>query len=213
MSGKQGSMEKPINNSKGCGGVMRMAPVGLFLPKRDAFKLACECAALTHGHPSGYLSAGAFAYIIACIIEGSELETAVNHALEELEKHENHEECEAAIQKAIESANESIGPAEAIKTLGEGWVGEEALAISIYCALKHKDDFKAAVCLAVNHDGDSDSTGAITGNILGAYWGVAKIPKEWIEKVELANVLVQVADDLLNGYQDTDKWRERYPCY
>jgi ADP-ribosylglycohydrolase len=95
--------------------------------------------------------------------------------------------------------------------LGEGWVGEEAIAISIYCTLKYRDDFKKALCAAVNHDGDSDSTGAITGNILGAYLGINGIPGEWIAKVELADVIMRIADDLLLKFENTQEWRERYP--
>lgn len=58
-SGKMGSIEEPVNNSKGCGGVMRVAPVGLFLHKEPeyAFRIGAEIAAITHGHPTGYLSA------------------------------------------------------------------------------------------------------------------------------------------------------------
>lgn len=48
-----------------------------------------------------------------------------------------------------------------------GWVAEEALVISLYCAIVCQDDFDKAIVLAVNHSGDSDSTGAITGNIQG----------------------------------------------
>ncbi|MHB8280942.1 MAG: ADP-ribosylglycohydrolase family protein [Candidatus Humimicrobiaceae bacterium] len=56
------------------------------------FNMAAEFAALTHGHPSGYLSAGALAYIIASIIEGQDIETAIKNPLTELEGHDNHEE-------------------------------------------------------------------------------------------------------------------------
>jgi ADP-ribosylglycohydrolase len=196
-SGKMGTIEQPINNSKGCGGVMRVAPVGLFYSREKAFRIACECAALTHGHPSGYLSAGVLAHIIACIIEGLDIEEAVKDALKVLETYDGNEECSIAIRKAVELANGSEEPDTAIKLLGEGWVGEEAIAISIYCALKYKGNFKKALCAAVNHDGDSDTTGAITGNILGAYLGIDGIPGEWIAKVELADVIMQIADDLL----------------
>lgn len=88
-----------------------------------------------------------------------------------------------------------------ISKLGDGWVGEEALAISVYCTLKYKKDFKRALITAVNHNGDSDSTGAITGNILGAYLGIDAIPKEWARKVELKDEIIEVSDDLLSGYQ------------
>ena len=210
-SGQMGTIDKPINNSKGCGGVMRAAPVGLFCSRQNAFKIGAECGALTHGHPSGYLSAGVLAHMIACIIEGVHLEDAVSDSLAELLKYNGHEECYNLIRKAVELSQNDTEPQSALSTLGEGWVGDEAIAMAIYCALKQKTDFKKALILSVNHKGDSDSTGAITGNILGAYLGLEAIPADWFQQVELAEVLVQVADDLLTGYQDTEEWRNKYP--
>ncbi|MCR2823524.1 ADP-ribosylglycohydrolase family protein [Lederbergia panacisoli] len=210
---EQGSIEEPINNSKGCGGVMRVAPAGLFYRKERAFNMAAEFAAITHGHPSGYLSAGALAYLIAAIIEGQDIETAVTNTILELENHEHHHECSQILRKAVKLSKNDVTDIDAITELGEGWVGEEALAISVYCALKFREDFKKALIVAVNHNGDSDSTGAITGNILGAYLGIHKIPKNWIENVELKEVLMQVADDLLIEYnEDNINW-DRYPGY
>lgn len=212
-SGKRGTIDKPINNSKGCGGVMRVAPAGLFYPKDEVFEKAAEFAAITHGHPSGYLSAGALAYIIALIIEGEDIEAVVKAAIEKLKGYRGSEECLRSLNRALELSKSDISDIGAISQLGEGWVGEEALGIAVYCALKYRDDFKKALIVAVNHDGDSDSTGAITGNILGAYLGLSRIPAEWIEKVELKDVILQVADDLLNGYRDDKDWRMRYPAY
>ena len=63
---------------------------------------------------------------------------------------------------------------DAIHQLGAGWVAEETLAIAIYCSLKYSTDFKKAVTAAVNHEGDSDSTGAVTGNIVGTLRGNVK---------------------------------------
>jgi ADP-ribosylglycohydrolase len=211
LSRKQGTTKDPINNSKGCGGVMRVAPVGLFYPKENAFNMAVEFAALTHGHPSGYLSAGALAYIIASIIEGQDIETAVKNSINELEDHDSHEECIQSLKKALKLSKSSLSDISVIAQLGEGWVGEEALGISVYCTLKYKNDFKEALIAAVNHNGDSDSTGAITGNILGAYLGLKNIPTNWVSKVELIEVLTQIADDLLIGYQKGQGWQNRYP--
>lgn len=56
-----------------------------------------------------------------------------------------------------------------------------------------------AIRVAVNHGGDSDSTGAITGNILGAYLGLSQIPQKYIDNLELADVIMEIADDL---YED-----------
>lgn len=211
MSGKMGTMEEPLNNSKGCGGVMRTAPIGLVYKKEEAFKLGCESAAITHGHPSGYLSAGALSYIIAALIESLDLETAVIQASEECNKYPSSEECSELIEKAIHLAKSDNPDIQAIESLGEGWVGEEALAISIYCALKYQDDFEKAVITSVNHNGDSDSTGAITGNILGAYLGIIGIPQNWVREVELSQELKQLADDLVKTYENSEGWHQKYP--
>ena len=64
-------------------------------------------------------------------------------------------------------------------------MGEEALAIAVYCALRHPDDLPACLRAAVNHSGDSDSTGAIAGNILGARLGSGALPREWIDPLDV----------------------------
>jgi ADP-ribosylglycohydrolase len=212
-SDELGTIEAPINTSKGCGGIMRAAPAGLYYRRDDAFRMAAEFAALTHGHPSGYLSAGALAYLIDALIEGVDLETAVTKTMMMLKGYTGHEECLKKLQLAEQLSKMGTYDDEAIALLGQGWVGEEALAISVYCALKYQDDFRKAVQVAVNHDGDSDSTGAITGNILGLYRGLSEIPEDWIEKVELKEVLIQVADDLLTDDDEQNVDLERYPGY
>lgn len=128
-----------------------------------------------------------------------------------MERWNDHEECSQLLKDAHRLSKENRSDYEAIQTLGEGWLGEEALAISVYCALKYQDDFASALHAAVNYDGDSDSTGAITGNILGAYLGVDRIPTHWVEQVELGDVLIQIADDLLMGKMENQVDEERYP--
>lgn len=195
-SGIKGIIHDPINNSKGCGGVMRVAPIGLMFQCRQSFQIACECAAITHGHPSGYLSAGILACIISEILKGKDIEESVGYALLIAKEYKGHEECVDAINKALSLVPKDIDTKLAIKQIGEGWVGEEALAIAIYCAIKYKDEFESAIIASTNHDGDSDSTGAITGNILGAYLGVQSIPKKWVEKIELLDIMAEIAEDI-----------------
>lgn len=86
-----------------------------------------------------------------------------------------------------------------IGALGGGWVGEEALAIALYCAIRHFDNFEEAMIAAVNHGGDSDSTGAVTGNILGAGIGYDAIPQFFKDDLELHDVILHMADDLYCG--------------
>jgi len=193
-SGEVGTLEEPLNNSKGCGGVMRVAPISLLLHSEPekAFKLACDAAAITHGHPTGYLAAGAFAAIISEIMNGNSLIDSINHSSFILKAFPGHEETLNAINNAAKLADSDIASDIAITTLGEGWIAEEALAIALYCALK-EPDFKKAILMSVNHSGDSDSTGSICGNILGAIHGLESIPQEWTKNVELNEYIKTIA--------------------
>ena len=203
--------EMATNDSKGCGGVMRVAPVGMFAwheRNREAvfdtyFDMGCNLAGLTHGHPTGILTAGVFAVVILRILAGSSMAVAVHDTQKTLENHQKRfaehpavGETGLAIAQAVELASSSAEPsAEQIAKLGQGWVAEEALAISIYCALV-ANDFEHGITLAVNHSGDSDSTGAITGNLLGAALGIDAIPERWTSTLELKGVTASMADDL-----------------
>ena len=118
------------------------------------------------------------------------------------------------MDQALSLARSGAGDPEAIQQLGEGWVAEETLAIAVYCALKYEDDFDRALIASVNHSGDSDSTGAVTGNILGAHLGLEGIPRKYREGLELKEVLLEVADDLCRAGERTGHpdpaWNEKY---
>jgi ADP-ribosylglycohydrolase len=208
-TGRRGSIEERLNDSKGCGGVMRVAPVGL-TTATDPFALACEAAALTHGHPSGFLAAGALALMISRLCRGDTLEAAVAAARAQLAGEPEAGEVAGALDAAIAAARQGPDP-DVLAGLGEGWVAEEALAMSVYCALV-AGDFRSGVHLAVHHGGDSDSTGAITGNLLGAARGVAAIPDDLLAGLEGRDVIERVALDLHDHcVGDGPRDWERYP--
>lgn len=202
------------NNSKGCGTVMRDAPFG-FIGIGDlvrAFDLALETARTTHGHPSASFSSAALAAIIAVVAQGSSLRTAVEQALSLLHGRSHADEVQSSLQHALRLSAETDWRVH-LPELGEGWVAEEALAISILCALATKNP-RDAVIAAVNRNGDSDSTGAITGNIVGTLYGAASFPNEWVEQVELRDVIETLAHDLtsvVEGQFDPELHWERYP--
>ena len=218
------------NESKGCGGVMRVAPVGMVMAQwegdisdemtKKAFDIACSLAGITHGHPTGQLAAGVLAAIVALVLNGMPLTEAIEKAKAQLCLHPGHLETMLAIERAQLLAECEPNQPDAIQKLGEGWVAEEALAISLYCALC-AEDFEAGVVLAVNHNGDSDSTGAITGNLLGALYGVESIPPRWLSSLEMRDVIMAMADDLATfpewdvGEYETSAecafYRKRYP--
>lgn len=210
-SGKRGTPEAPINNSKGCGGVMRVAPIGLHFDFHDATasRMGAEAAALTHGHELGYIPAAALTHLISIVShnETISLRNAVlmmrrSWQISSLFKNDEYRQAfYQRLDAALALSQTSEDDVVAICQLGEGWVGDEALAIALYCALKYENNFEKAIIASVNHSGDSDSTGAVTGNILGAYLGLERIPKRFLEYLELRKIILQVADDL---YQAQD---------
>lgn len=75
-------------------------------------------------------------------------------------------------------------------------MGAEALAIAVFCVLTARD-FVSGVLLAVKHSGDSDSTGSITGNLLGTMLGEDAIPRPWLERLEARHITETLANDML----------------
>jgi len=207
LQNSRGKAARALNDSKGCGGVMRAAPVGMYFAashsrerSSDRFHLSIfatgsDLAALTHGHPSGCLSAGVLALIVSLVLMGNSLPDAIHTAKEELCKHPSHKETLSAIEKSESLARSRPRERSALRELGKGFVAEEALAMGLYCALGAKD-FEDGIILAVNHSGDSDSTGSITGNLLGAAAGVEAIPDRWLAQLELRSTIEALADDL-----------------
>ena len=204
-----GTLFRPVNNSKGCGGVMRVAPVGLFFSGRgadvkEAAKLGAEAAAITHGHILGWMPAAVLAQMVCELASGDlSVREAALHALDTVKELWPQTPERTYFLKMTEMALNLAGEAgkdlDAVHRIGEGWVGEEALAIAVYCAVKYENDFEKALVTAVNHNGDSDSTGAIAGNILGAKLGLAGIPEKFLQNLELKDLLIETADRLYNS--------------
>lgn len=231
-----------VNNSKGCGGIMRVAPLALFAANPtyqtdspsyivDYAKEAGKIAALTHKHPLGYIPAAFLSALIQQLIPYSYvtpfllrrcIENCITIILEIYPEHQLHiEYIKQLVNKAINLSNSNSNDVEAISQLGEGWVAEETLAIALYCVLKYHDDFEKAIIASVNHSGDSDSTGAVTGNLLGALLGYDAIPDYYKENLELRWLIEEIATDLatdipvgeyMDCYDTTEKrlWMKKY---
>ncbi|MBR3763980.1 MAG: ADP-ribosylglycohydrolase family protein [Clostridia bacterium] len=204
-SGDMGTLEEPVNHSKGCGGVMRVAPCGLLKmvntpDPEDAYAIqGAQAAAITHGHTLGFVPAAMLADMVHLIVEdcGLTLEGVVKSSLARMQKLFGFLPQTAEFIRLMERAvalSASDTPAhEAIAELGQGWVGDEALAIAVYCVLRFRSSMADCLSAAVTHDGDSDSTGAIAGNILGAWLGMDGIPAHWLAQLELRDVIDDMA--------------------
>lgn len=195
--GGSGSIETPINDSKGCGGVMRVAPLGVMgsLNAEECFWLASRAAALTHGHPSGYWSAGVLAAVVRRIIDGDTLRGAVEKEAAQLAGLPGAEGVLVLLRRAIDPGTTEISE------LGEGWVAEEALAMGVFGALRGRD-FPDVLRLAANHDGDSDSTASIAGQIYGAMTGIEEMPYDWIVRLDVIDALCIAGKHILDAPVD-----------
>lgn len=238
------------NNSCGCGGVMRTAPLALLNQLHgyaDRDKLYCDmCAAeaarITHKHPLGFIPSAILNDMLMQILEGIEgkeqrPEYFVERALQRLPEivseadegkkygelwPEEIRKQKRLISKALDLAFTDIEDHYAIESIGGGWTGHEALAIAIYSATKHQNSFEDAIISSVNHSGDSDSTGAICGNIMGCLMGRNAIPAHFTEHLELLNVIEEMATDLFTGCviseydhygtPEKERWDKKYCC-
>lgn len=215
----------PSNDSKGCGGIMRVAPVGIFGASHqdvmDSYKIAWaagESAKLTHCHPLSTYSSMVLALIVAECIRSENIdrdifkEIITDRTFRTIrDQYDDNAiaELEALIDKAICLAESDITDFDAIRELGEGWVAEETLAISVFSVMRYIDDFEKCIVCAVNHDGDSDSTGAVTGNIIGAIIGYEYIPDKYKHNLEIHDLIVSIADDL-GGFSSSMQIEKRY---
>jgi len=188
--------EPAVNDSKGCGGVMRVAPCAFL---SNPFEVASETARLTHGHPTGYLAAGLFADILNRLWRQSlPLAEVVVIALQAHGGKPGMQETRRLVEYVLRLHQQGVRPnPERIADLGGGWVADEALAIGLWCALA-AESLEDGIIMAVNHSGDSDSTGMIAGNVLGLIYGPQAIPERWLEELELRDVITQVALDLVD---------------
>lgn len=221
------------NNSKGCGGIMRVAPMGLldasfkesggsgfYYKTVYLAEAGAHIARVTHLHPLGYLPAALMTLLLSRIVPltpdevkesiidiiNDGLDVMMNMYGNDYAKYKEY--LRTLTLKAVNLAYSNISDIQAIMQLGEGWTAEEAWAISLYCVIRHIDNMKEAIIAAVNHDGDSDSTGSITGNIMGAIYGYEAIKRERLfcpygkkfeDTIELHNIILAIADDLYTG--------------
>ena len=177
-------------------------------------------ARVTHLHPLGYLPAALMTLLLSRIVPltpdevkesiidiiNDGLDVMMNMYGNDYAKYKEY--LRTLTLKAVNLAYSNISDIQAIMQLGEGWTAEEAWAISLYCVIRHIDNMKEAIIAAVNHDGDSDSTGSITGNIMGAIYGYEAIKRERLfcpygkkfeDTIELHNIILAIADDLYTG--------------
>ena len=192
---------------------MRVAPVGLYgaahdWSPADTARLAGELAELTHLHPLSTYSSATLAVIVQLCASSEDavdkemFKGIVDKSLKIVS------DVYGADAAAMDEFRKIVGNAMSLEDdpqsdwqiiedrIGEGWVAEETLAIALFSTLRHVDDFSGCLISAVNHGGDSDSTGAVAGNIIGAILGDDAIPGKFKKEIQLRDLLLHAADDL-----------------
>ena len=171
--------------------------------------LAGESAEITHLHPLGFIPAALMAHVIYRLALDEQpsregLKQYIREGMTTMKRlypqyPDDLKALDDLMEHAIMLSYTTMSDVNNIESLGGGWVGDEALAIAFYCALKHFDNFEEAMIAAVNHAGDSDSTGAVTGNILGVAIGYEAIPQFFKVDLEMHDLILHMADDLYRG--------------
>lgn len=218
-----GTLDKPKNPmALDASALVRSAPFGLLVGWEPQLvcQLAMECAAQTHGHPTAYLTAGAYAVIVHGLARGESVDAAVQRALALLTPRPGHQPVTEALQQALGSVRQGIPGPGRIAALGAGDMAHEALAVAVYCALVC-EDVRHGLRLSVTHDGHSGVTGALCGALLGTQHGETALPPAWLAELEGRATLLELSDDFameltqgpaLHGPAiNSSGWLARYP--
>ena len=184
--------ESGVAESKGCGSAMRVAPIGYFYQHNpDKLKKVARASGIcTHGHRTAVAASIGAAYLVKLALDGVDPESMIPETLSFTAGMSR--EFDSALSKVSECLDWS-NEEDALKYLGEGWIGEEAVVLALFCFLKHPDDYKKAVLRGANTNGDSDSVACIAGGISGAYLGIAAIPDKWVQYIEKTKYLEELA--------------------
>lgn len=199
---------KRANDSKGCGGIMRTLPFAFFSNTKDeAWKFGCDQAAITHGHTNGFTSAGFYTLLCFHLLNSTnDIKTAYKltkeyastqtHSLDPYLK--KLDDC----LENFDKNNIQLNELELNNKLDLGWTGDEALVISIYCAITSKS-LAQAIEVATIHNGDSDSTAMLAAGIYKIANPDEHIPqiKNLIEYDNLQEVLSFFSSKIYSIYQ------------
>ena len=211
VRGKLGTMEMPINHRDTPASISSAIAAGLFAdPNRmkqpEIDRLGAECVALTHGDPLAFLPGAVVAHLISRCLRDHEtpLRTLVEEALKALDDQFGREYRQAGqvincVRTALKYVDDfSVFPVDAMEKL-KCDTGADVLAGAIYAALIYERDFDSAMIVAANHSGRSAAVACVAGAILGARCGEEALPEFYMEGLEVAETLLELADDLIQG--------------
>ncbi len=186
-TGGEGTLLNPLNQTRDCGGLARVAPLGL-VPGWDlarTMQTAAEVTAITHGHPEERWSAAAMAGLVHEANQGRCLQDSGRTVCGGLAAHPEAADVVQKLALALKLAQGNVAnPLYFTHRLGSGKQAAEALATGLYCALSGRS-FADALMIGANQIDNSHVVAALTGQLYGAAHGVADLPHAWIRKLDV----------------------------
>lgn len=210
LTKQMGTLQHPAHPGAGCGVIMRIAPISIFWTGDEAFERGLQAGVLTHGEPGAFLAGGFYAALLSEVGRGMSIEDSIQNNLQRCQKIEGHQRITSLVEQAVELAKTAPGQVGNLHALGGAWRGDEALALTVYAILSFPKDLEEAVVFAVNHSGDSDSTGSTVGNMMGMLYPDA-IPTRWLQKLELRETIEKISHDLYLAAENQEFDMQAYP--
>lgn len=183
-------------HAAGNGSLMRLAPAAMFFARQPetAIHFCAESSRTTHAARNA---------IDACRYFGGLLVGALNGESKENLLSPNFTPVPGSWEKAplapeiAEVASGSYQRRQPPQIEGSGFV-VRSLEAALW-AFHHSTSFEDGCLLAANLGDDADTTAAIYGQIAGAYYGAAGIPKRWLAKLAMRDLIEEQADKIFES--------------
>lgn len=188
-------------HSAGNGSLMRLAPVALFYHTQpaEAIRRAADSSRTTH---AATVAVDACRYMCALIVgalAGAEKEQLLSPSYAPPGWSWDDDPLAPEIDRI---AAGSFLELEEPKVRATGYAAH-TLEAALW-SFSRTDSFKEGCLLAVNLGDDADTTGAVYGQLAGAYYGADSIPTEWLQRLAMRAEIERTADGLLAGGQDNE---------
>jgi len=179
----------------GNGSIMRLAPVPMFYARRpiEAIERAAQSSRTTHGAETAVDACRYLAGLIVGALLGATKEELTAPAYAPIPGYWKKQTLTPAIDEINQGSFRRRNPPE---IRGEGYV-VQSLEAALW-AFHHGRDFREGCLLAVNLGDDADTTGAVYGQLAGAYYGESGIPQAWRGRLHQHDLIANLADQLFN---------------
>lgn len=179
--------------SAGNGSIMRLAPVPLFYARnpQEAVKKSGESSRTTHGNRLAIDACYYFGGILVGAVTGVSKEQILSKCYHPGGKEWQDIDLSPEI---YEIACGSFKRREPPIIKGIGYV-VKSLEAALW-AFHRSDTFEKGCLMAVNLGDDADTTGAVYGQLAGAYYGIVGIPERWLKKLSHRQLIEQYAENI-----------------